>query len=243
VPGDTSAPARFPTTRWSAVVGVRSEERAERRRSWEALVAAYWKPVYKHLRLKWKKPRADAEDGTQAFFTRALEREFFSTYDPSRARFRTFVRLCADRFVANELKAQNRLKRGGDTTMVSLDFDAAEEELARVSAGSPEECFDREWRRSLFALAIDKLRETLEQKGKRDHFAIFERYDLCESDRRPTYEELGRELGVPATTITNRLASTRSELRRLVLAELEAVTETPEELRSEAKLLFGVEPA
>ena len=232
---------RFPTTRWSAIEGARAEDERERRRSWEALATAYWKPAYKHVRLKWKRSPEEAADLIQAFFARAMEKDFFASYDAGVARFRTFFRTCLDRFVSNAAKAESRLKRGGGVEIVSFEFDAAERELAHAtSAASPEECFDREWRRSIFSLAIEALRSECEAKGKRAVFLAFERYDLAE-ETRPTYEEVGRDLGIPATTVTNHLAYARRELRRIALEKLEALTASRKELRDEAKLLLGVD--
>jgi RNA polymerase sigma factor (sigma-70 family) len=219
---------------------VQSAEPSERRQAWEAIVAAYWRPVYKHVRLRWRLARADAEDATQTFFARAVERDFFADYDPARARFRTFVRMCVDRQIANESKARSRLKRGGGVAPLELDFDAAEAELDE-SAPAPDECFDREWRRSLFAIAIDRLGEELRARGKDEHLAVFERYDLFQGSERPSYEAVAAELGITATTVTNRLAYARRELRRLVLAELEQVTGSDEELHGEARLLLGID--
>ena len=104
MPDNAAGPrgAGFPTTRWSAVQGARSEDSAERDRSWEALVGAYWKPVYKYVRVRWHRTPEDAQDLTQEFFLRAMQKDFFSTYDPARARFRTFVRTCLDGYAANE---------------------------------------------------------------------------------------------------------------------------------------------
>jgi len=111
---------RFPTTHLSAVLGVGSLEPETRRRSIETLVAAYWRPVYAHVRLKWRCAAADAEDMTQLFFARALEKDFFAGYDPAKGRFRTFLRTCRDRFAANEEKAAARLKRGGAVETLPL---------------------------------------------------------------------------------------------------------------------------
>ena len=83
----------------------------------------------------------DAEDLVQAFFAHAVSEGFFASYDPERGRFRTFFRVCVDRFVSNEEKAKSRVKRGGDATMVSFDFHAAEAELA--GGASPDDVFDR----------------------------------------------------------------------------------------------------
>jgi len=68
----------------------------------------------------------DAKDLTQEFFTAAFEKAFFDPYDPKKSRFRTFLRTCVDGLVANARKAAGRIKRGGDTEILSLDFEAAE---------------------------------------------------------------------------------------------------------------------
>src|SRR4051812_4229264 len=95
-----SAPGgRFPTTRRSAVVAVGSDDPAERARSFEILVRAYWKPVYKHIRVRFRQSSEQASDLTQGFFAQALELRTFSSYDPARALFRTYLKICLDRFV------------------------------------------------------------------------------------------------------------------------------------------------
>jgi len=233
----------FPVTRRSAVEGVRSADAAERERSLEAIVAAYWKPVYKHIRLKWRRSDEDAKDLTQEFFARTLEKGYFDSYDAGKGRFRTFLRVCLDGFVANQDRAAKRLKRGGDLQFLSLEFENAEGEvrtLEPASTDSPERRFDAEWVRSLLGLGVEALRAECEASGKRIHFKLFERYDLDRpATGAPTYEELGREFGIPATQVTNYLAFARREFRRLLLAKLRELTIDDDELRLEARLLLG----
>jgi DNA-directed RNA polymerase specialized sigma24 family protein len=112
-PNDEAPSRGFPDTSWSAVLGVRSADEAVRARSLEAVAQVYWKPVYKHVRLRWGRVPEDAQDLTQEFFSRALEKGFFDAWDPARGKFRTFLRVCLDGFLANEAKAAGRLKRGG----------------------------------------------------------------------------------------------------------------------------------
>src|SRR3954467_15080109 len=119
----------FPVTRHSIVAAIRSERTEVRRSAFDALVSAYWKPVFKYVRLKWHASPDEAADLTQAFFLRAFEKDFFAGFDPARARFRTFLRTCLDRFVANARKADARLKRGGGATLVPIDVDEGEREL------------------------------------------------------------------------------------------------------------------
>lgn len=238
---------RFPETQWSAIVAARSADAEERQRAFGILIAAYWKPVYKYLRVKWNKPAEDAEDLTQGFFLRVIEKDFFRGYDPSKARFRTFVRTCLDGFVSNEAQAARRLKRGGGTEILSLDFESAEGELtlgqipASQSAG---EYFEKEWIRSFFALVVETLREDLESGGKGVHFRLFERYSLDpqSEERRASYAELASEFGLSVSDVTNYLALARREFRKIVLGKLREVTVTDEEFRREAQALLGVDP-
>jgi DNA-directed RNA polymerase specialized sigma24 family protein len=237
---------RFPATHHSAVQAARGDDPAAKARGLELLVAAYWKPSYKYIRIRWRKSNEDAKDLTQAFFARALEKDFFSDYDPARASFRTFLRVCLDGFVANELKAANRVKRGGGQSFVPLDFDEAALEFDRQPAADDvplDEYFYREWARSLFALAVDRLRADLGASGKRVHFEIFARYDLAEAGPggRPTYAALATDLGVSATDVTNYLALARREFRRTLLAALRDVTGSEQEFQDEARRLLGVE--
>lgn len=237
---------RFPTTHWSAVAAARSPDPGERTRALDVLVAAYWKPVYKYIRLRWGKSNEDAKDLTQEFFARLIERDFLGSYDPAKARLRTFVRTCIDRLVSNRDRDAGRLKRGGEGTLLSLDFDVAEDELARAGGAAPadmDESFEKEWARSVFALAVERLRASCEARGKLVHFRLFERYDLQEDEAQITYHQLAREFGLAPSDVTNYLASARREFRRLVLETLRSITATEDEFRREARALLGVDPA
>src|SRR4029079_6008493 len=107
----------FPPTRVSVVRGIASAAPDVRREAYNALVRQYWRPVYAYIRLRWHRDPADAQDLTQEFFTRALEKEYLENYDPARARCAPFVRPCLDGFLANERQAATRIKRGGGATI------------------------------------------------------------------------------------------------------------------------------
>ena len=231
----SSAP--FPTTRRSVLIALASGDAAERERAFGTLVGCYWKPLYKYARVHWQRGREDAEDLAQSFFVTALEREWLAGYDAARASFRTFLRVLFDRHLANELKASTRLKRGGGA--VRLDFDAAEAEIGldgHAQTVTPEEYFQREWVRSVFALAVERLREVC----KPEQFAAFEAYDL-DDDRTVSYRALAERFGVPETQVTNWLASARRRFRELVLETLREVTASEQEFRTEARALLGVD--
>jgi RNA polymerase sigma factor (sigma-70 family) len=239
----------FPATRWSAIDRARSEDPVERARALESLMAAYWKPVYKYIRARWGRSNEDAKDLTQEFFARLIEKDFLDSYDPTRARLRTFLRTCVDGVVANHDRAARRLKRGGDAPHLSLDFETAESELARAGLPAPgsaenmEELFEKEWVRSLFSLAVEGLREECVARGKTVQFRLFELYDLDDDGAaRRSYAELAREFVLSTSDVTNYLSYARREFRRIALEKLREMTASEEEFRREARALFGVEP-
>lgn len=232
---------RFPVTNHSAIIRARSDDQIVRQRAFDTILAGYWKPAYKYIRLKWQAGNEDAKDLTQGFFATAFEKNYFATYDAGKASFQTFLRTCLDAFVANERKAGQRLKRGGDMDHYQLDFLTAEHELAsHASDLSPEDYFYREWIRGMFATSVEALRARCEESGRSVHFQLFERYDLSD-DANVSYASLAGEFNLEPATVNNYLAAVRREFRRIVIEKLREMTATDEEFRTEARSLLGVD--
>jgi RNA polymerase sigma factor (sigma-70 family) len=231
----------FPLTRHSVVAAAQGRDPQERTRALDAITAAYWRPVYKYVRMRWRLEREDAEDFTQDFFSRLLEKDFLAAYDPAKGKLRTFLRTCIDRLFLNQTRDAHRQKRGNASVHVSLDFEEAEHELAASTrTESPEDYFEKEWVRTLFALAVERLRAQCQSAGKTTQFALFERYDLGDEESRPSYAALATEFGVAITNVTNYMAFARREFRRCVLDQLREMTGSEEEFRREAQSLLGV---
>jgi RNA polymerase sigma factor (sigma-70 family) len=241
-PGD----GRFPATRCSVIEAARSGDREERQRALDKLCEAYWKPVYKYVRLRWDKAAEDAQDLTQGFFAELLERELLNRFDAGKSRLRTYLRLCVDSFVLNEDKAARRQKRGGEVLHLALDFSGVEQELAGsaidpemiASSESLEEFFEKEWIRSLFTLSVEELRTLCSEHGRERNFRLFEAYDLS-GDESISYEQLARQEGVAVTEVTNALAWARREFREIALGRLREICGSEDEFARESKAVFG----
>jgi RNA polymerase sigma factor (sigma-70 family) len=235
---------KFPLTRHSIIALASSENQAERVVAFNAIIECYWKPTYKYIRIKWQKSNEDAKDLTQAFFCACIEKGFLRSFEPRVATFRTFIRILIDRFVSNENKASQRVKRGGAYEHSSFDFDSAEAELAlgeQPSQFSMDDYFRQEWIRTVFSLAVAGLQESLTSKGKGTHFRLFELYDLDDNEERSlSYKDLAREFEISETAVTNYLAAARREFRRIVLAKLKELTASEAEFRAEARSLLSV---
>ena len=237
---------RFPATRISVVDAVRSGDPARRALAMESLCAAYWKPVYKYVRLRWNRPADDARDLTQGFFAELIERGLLEKYDPQKSRLRTFLRVCIDSYVANENRAAVRIKRGGAFLHVALDFDAAEGELgiavmkaeAIPAPGSLDEFFEKEWIRSFFGLVLEDLRRLCDRRGRESAFRLFEEYDLA-ADESVSYAALAGRHDMPVTDVTNALSWVRKEFRRITLRRLSELCGSREEYEREVRALLG----
>ena len=233
----------FPATRLSVVQRTRSGDAETRRVALAAIIEAYWKPVYKYLRVKWSLTPEEASDLTQEFFTTTLEKDVVEKYDPAKARFRTYLRMCVDGFASNARKAERRLKRGGSVSVVSLDFETAEGEMAThepAVAADVEEMFYREWVRALLERSVADLKRNAVESGRPMMFEVFSRYDLLDDgDVRPTYAAIARELGLTPATVTNHLAAMRRQFRAIVLERLRELTSSDEEWEQEAAKLLG----
>lgn len=230
---------RFPSTR-SSLFEAPNSSKAIGREALASILAVYWKPAYKYVRMKWGRSNEDGKDLVQAFFTALIEGDILANFDPAKARFRTYFRMCLDRFVMRQDEYANRLKRGGDQRFV-LDFDEAECELAglksKLATDSAEEIFLCEWRREIFALALSDLEDSCYQTGKELQYRIFEQYDLAQGER-PSYAEIAAYHRIAVSSVTNYLAWSRGELRRLVGERVNSVTPNHRESSDESRLLW-----
>src|SRR5437016_2306785 len=127
------AAARFQTTNWSLVFAAGGSPDAL-----NDLCARYWSPVYAYVR-RCGHDRADAEDLTQAFFSRMLEHRDFAQADPRRGKFRSFLLGALKHFLSNERDRVRAKKRGGDVVHVEIDVDTTDDAL------TPEQVFEKQW--------------------------------------------------------------------------------------------------
>ena len=243
LPSPPSGATAFPRTRLSLLERVRAPSADVRRQAFDDLVTGYWKPAYKYLRIRWRLAPEDAEDVAQGFFAVAFEKDYLAAFDPAKGRFRTFLRVCLDRYANRVYQAEHARKRGGGVRRLSLDFTGAEGELRALDPPDPRELdqfFRQELIRDLFMRALADVRASFLAEGKETPFRVFERYDLGPNDGR-TYAAVAAEFGIPVTQVTNYLAAVRRRFRERALAHLRALSGTDEEFRADARDLFGVE--
>lgn len=224
---------RFDTTRWSVVLAARGGP-ADARAALETLCRTYRPPVLGFVRSRGY--AADvAEDLTQAFFARFLERAWHSAADPARGRFRSFLLTALKRFLMDAADEAGALKRGGAYRIESLDADDAS---APATGETPERVFERAWAHAVLNAAFARLRGEAERAGKLELFERLSEF-LVEPPDENDYTKVADELGLRRNTLAVAMHRLRQRLRELVREELMETTSDSDELEDELRLLRG----
>lgn len=224
---------RFDTTRWSLVLRARGDP-ADARAALEALCRTYRPPVLAFVRSH-VRVRDSAEDLTQAFFAKFLERAWHAGADPERGRFRTFLLTALKRFLIDAEVEARTLKRGGKVRFEALD---AADEGALDVVESPNDVFEREWARAVLTAALGRLRGEAERAGKLDLFERLSEF-LVESPDEADYARVAIDLGLRRNTLAVAVHRLRHRLRELVREELAETTAGVDDMGEELRALRG----
>ena len=238
---DSSAARRdiFATTHWTAVLAAGKRSTPQSDRSLEDLCRAYWFPLYAYVRRRGH-TKKDAEDLTQAFFTRLLEKNFLANLAGEKGKFRAFLLAALKHFLANEWDKSQAQKRGGGVTPLSLDWQMADTkfQVAATNEPGPDQAFDREWALALLAKVIERLQNECAADGKAGLFEqlkVFLTAGNGETAQRETAKTLGLEEGAVRVAI-HRL---RKRYRVLLREEITQTLTDPAQVDEEMCALFG----
>jgi len=236
-----AAPHSFQTTRWSLVRRAIGADDAAARAALAALCAGYWYPLYAFIRRSGKSPQ-DAEDLTQGFFARLLEKGTLAAADPEKGKLRTFLLACARHYLADEHDRAQAQKRGAGL-VTSFDAAEAEERYATepVDDLTPDRLFQRRWALTLVEETLRLLGEEFAGHGKGPLFAALRPFLGFGTGAVKSYEELAPELGIPVGTLKNHVFRLRERWRDLLLEQVAATLDepTPEEIRGELSELLA----
>ena len=232
--------ARFATTRWSVVVAAGGDDTAGARDSLARLCASYWFPLYAFVRRRGHSPE-EAQDLTQAFFTKLLEKNWVADADRSKGRFRTFLLSALTHFLSDEWDRARAQKRGGGAATLPLSFDTAEERYVREPADpdTPERIFERRWALALLDEVVSRLRDEYEGDGKADLFVALHPCLVGERTALP-YAELAQRLGTSESAVKSAVHRLRQRYRYLLREEIATTVSSPDEVDDELRHLFAV---
>jgi RNA polymerase sigma-70 factor (ECF subfamily) len=228
----------FATTRWSLIAAAQDGAAPAARQALADLCAAYWFPVYAYVRRRGHDHHA-AQDLTQAFFARVLEKNDLAAADRTRGRFRSFLLAACQHFLANRHDHDTAKKRGGGRLPVSLDFGDAEARYAHepAHADTPERLFDRRWALELLDRALTELRTEYEESGRAKLFAALK--ECLTGGAEVGYAELAGQLGMTEGAVKVAVHRLRQRYRDRLRAAIAETVRAPEDVDDEVRDLFA----
>jgi RNA polymerase sigma-70 factor (ECF subfamily) len=230
----------FVTTHWSVVLDAARSDTTQAQAALEILCETYWYPLYAYVRRRGSSAQ-DAQDLTQAFFARLLERHWVDRADRSRGRFRTFLLTAMSRFLADEWDKLRAQKRGGHIVHVPVQLESAETRYGVEPADcrTPEQFFERQWALTLLDTVLQRLRAEYERAGKGELFAGLSASLVGGREAQP-YAELAKRLDMNEGAVKVAVHRLRKRYRQLLRAEIGQTLTTTEDVDEELRYLFAV---
>jgi RNA polymerase sigma factor (sigma-70 family) len=229
----------FDTTQWSVVVAAGQPQHIDRQQALAMLCERYWHPLYAYLRRQGH-PADRAQDLTQEFFCRLLEKNWIQDAQRERGRFRGFLLAALKHFLANEWDRAHAQKRGGHAVMLSLDFSQAENGPGFEPSHdmTPERAFERSWALAVLEHTLVRLRGEYAAAGKD---ALFEALKPALTAEQPMIplKELGERLGMSEGAVKVAVHRLRQRYRAALRQEIAQTVAEPTDIDAEIRDLFA----
>jgi len=232
--------AQFQNTRWSIVLAAGRNDSARAREPLETLCRTYWPPVYAFVRRQGHSSH-DAQDLTQEFFARLLEKNYLADVERERGKFRSFLLAALKHFLANEWDKAQAQKRGGGQVFIPIDApfdetDAGHEPADHLSA---DKIFERRWAFTLLEQVLSRMREEFSREGKTELFEHLKGTLTGERSSLP-YAAIAVQVGMSEGAVKVAVHRLRQRYREVLRAEIANTVASPAEIEGEVGHLFVV---
>jgi len=230
----------FAATQWSVVLKAGRSSSSSAQAALSELCRGYWYPLYAYVRRRGY-AHHEAQDLTQEFFTRFLQKDYVCQADRQRGRFRTFLLTALEHFVANEWDKRNTVKRGGRYLFVSWEELRAEDCYGAEPFHdlTPEKLYDRRWALALLDRTLKALRREHEISGDLAMFDALEAQLVHHAETGP-WRQLAVRLGLSEGTVKMRVHRLRRRFGELLRVEVAQTVTSPAELEDEMRYLFAL---
>ncbi len=227
----------FATTQWSLVLAAGEGANSKSDRALEKLCRTYWPPLYAYVRRR-VSDLHEAQDLTQAFFERLLEKRFLAQADPERGRFRAFLITAFQHFLAKEWDKARAQKRGGGLLTFSLDFASQDSSGNNFATDlTAERLYERQWAITLLHRVMSRLQREMERSGKVRQFQVLK--ELIGGSGDSSYAAAAGELDISESAARMAASRMRGFYRELLRDEIAQTVSTPEEIDDEVRHLFA----
>jgi RNA polymerase sigma-70 factor (ECF subfamily) len=233
-------PRQFATTRWSVVLAAGETASPGSREALAKLCETYWYPLYAFAR-RWGHTADEAQDLTQEFFARLLEKHYLGDVRPERGRFRSFLLASLKHFLLNERDRVLAQKRGGGHALISLEIDTAEGRyrLEPPDKSTPETIYERRWALTLLDRVLARLRDEYAGSGRERVFESLSGF-LTGQSWTPKYADIGAALDMTEGAVKVAVHRLRRRFGELLRDEIADTVAEPDDIEDEIRYLFKV---
>jgi RNA polymerase sigma-70 factor (ECF subfamily) len=235
-----SRAAWFTTTHWSVVLAAGNNNSLDAEAALEKLCGTYWYPLYAFVRRQGHSPH-DAQDLTQGFFARLLDKNYLASVAREKGKFRSFLLTALKHYLSNEYERAQTIKRGGKQSFVSLDEETAEDryKLEPATNLTAAMIFERRWALAVLEQALQKLRDEFVSSGREAQFNRLKPF-LEGNVGRGDYQVAAADLNVTPGAVTMAVQRLRQRYRELVRNEVAQTVTDPSEVDPEMRHLLAV---
>jgi RNA polymerase sigma factor (sigma-70 family) len=229
----------FATTHWTVVLAAGGQSSPAADMALEELCRTYWYPLYAYVRRQGHSLE-NAEDLTQEFFARFLEKNYLAGLKSDHGRFRAFLLASLKHFLANEWDRANRQKRGGGATVLSLDYQGADTryQIDPADQLSPDKLYDRAWALTLLERVVERLRDESRKEGRAGQFEQLKFYLMVDKNAVP-YAEAAAALIMSEGAVRVAVHRLRKRYRELLRQEIGQTLADPGQVEDEMRSLMG----
>ncbi|MFP6665730.1 MAG: sigma factor [Pirellulales bacterium] len=233
------SPRNFATTRWSVVLVAGQTSSPDAEAALATLCETYWFPLYAYVRRRGHDV-SQAQDLTQEFFARLLEKDYVAAADPERGRFRAFLLTAFKHFLSKERDKARAQKRGGGRAPLSWDFASGESRytVEPTDKLTPEQLYDRQWTVALLDRVMRRLQAEMRESGKADWFDKLKGC-IAGGTKGATYAEAAASLGSTAAAAKMATHRMRKRYRELLRGEIAETVEHIADVEDEIRALFA----
>ncbi len=231
--------AGFAATRWTVVLAAADQRDAPAAADALAeLCRTYWYPLYAFIRRRGYESHA-AEDLTQEFFARLLDKRLLAGADREKGKFRAFLLAAVKNFLANEWDRSRAQKRGGGRAVVAWDALSAEAryQLEPAHELTPERLFERRWALGLLDQVLARLQDEFDEGGKARLFDALK--GTLAGGMIETYAAIADRLGISEVAVKVAVHRLRRRYRELLRAEIAHTVADPAEIDEEIRHLLN----
>ena len=243
-PPDRSSDSRhaggksFTTTHWSLVLAAGHGSRPDAATALATLCETYWYPLYYYVRRRGYRAE-EAQDLTQEFFVKLLEKGYLKVADPDRGRFRSFLLASLNHFLTAEWRRRSARKRGGGRPPLSLNVRSGESRYSQEPSHdlTPEKAYERRWALLLLEQAVSKLRQEYAASGKA---ALFEHLaGFLSGEKGVLYQQVAGDLHMSEGAIRVAVHRLRQRYRQVLRAEVAHTVAGPQHIDEELRHLMA----